>query len=315
LTGRHGFFHTYEAFAHVVDSMVNQHAKWLDISKNHVHWRAPVTSETILLSSTVWRQDHNGFSHQDPGFIDLVTNKSPSVTRIYLPPDANTLLAVAEGCLRSTDCVNVIVADKQKHLQFTTIDEAIAHCAKGLSIWKRASTDAGEEPDVVLACCGDVVTLEALAAAAILRERLPELKVRFVNVVDLFKLQPEREHPHGSSERDFDGIFTTDKPIVFNFHGYPWLIHKLAYRFKGHANMHVRGYKEKGNINTPLELAMLNGTSRFNLVIDVIDRVPKLQSRAGHLKEEMKDAIIENLRYAHEQGTDRPEIVSWTWPS
>ena len=314
LTGRHGFFHTYEAFAHVIDSMFNQHAKWLDISKNHVPWRASVASENILLSSTVWRQDHNGFSHQDPGFIDLVTNKSPSVTRIYLPPDANTLLSVADHCLRSTDYINVIVADKQKHLQFTTIDEAIIHCAKGLGIWPRASTDAGEEPDVVLACCGDVATMEALAAAAILRERLPDLKLRFVNVVDLFKLQPASEHPHGSTEREFDSLFTTDKPIIFNFHGYPWLIHKLAYRFKGHENLHVRGYKEKGNINTPLELAMLNETSRFHLVIDVIDRVPKLRTKAAHLKEEMKNAIIDNLRYAHEHGTDRPEIVNWTWP-
>jgi xylulose-5-phosphate/fructose-6-phosphate phosphoketolase len=314
LTGRHGFFHTYEAFAHVIDSMFNQHAKWLDICKNHVPWRVSVASENILLSSTVWRQDHNGFSHQDPGFIDLVTNKGPSVTRIYLPPDANTLLAVADHCLRSTDCINVIVADKQKHLQFATIDEAIIHCAKGIGIWARASTDAGEEPDVVLASCGDVATLEALAAAAILRERAPDLKLRFVNVVDLFKLQPVSEHPHGSTEREFDSLFTTDKPIIFNFHGYPWLIHKLSYRFKGHDNMHVRGYKEKGNINTPLELAMLNETSRFHLVIDVIDRVPKLRTKAAHLKEEMKNAIIENLRYAHDQGTDRPELANWVWP-
>jgi len=314
LTGRHGFFHTYEAFAHVIDSMVNQHAKWLDISKNHVSWRAPVASENILLSSTVWRQDHNGFSHQDPGFIDLVTNKSPSVTRVYLPPDANTLLSVADHCLRSTDYVNVIVADKQKHLQFTTMDEAIVHCTKGLGIWVRASTDAGEEPDVVLASCGDVATMEALAAAAILREKVTDLKLRFVNIVDLYRLQPASEHPHGSSERDIDSMFTTDKPIIFNFHGYPWLIHKLMYRFKAHENLHVRGYKEKGNINTPLELAMLNETSRFHLVIDVIDRVPRLQTRAAHLKEEMRNAIIDNMRYAHEHGTDRPELANWTWP-
>jgi xylulose-5-phosphate/fructose-6-phosphate phosphoketolase len=314
LTGRHGFFHTYEAFAHVIDSMFNQHAKWLDISKNHVAWRAPVASENILLSSTVWRQDHNGFSHQDPGFIDLVANKSSSVVRIYLPPDANTLLAVADHCLRSTDYINVIVADKQKHLQFTTIDEAITHAAKGIGIWGRASTDAGEEPDVVLASCGDVATMEALAAAAILRERVPDLKLRFVNVVDLFRLQPAVEHPHGSSEREFDSLFTTDRPIIFNFHGYPWLIHRLAYRFKGHNHLHVRGYKERGNINTPLELAMLNETSRFDLVIDVIDRVPKLRTRAAHLKEEMKNAIIEHMRYAHEHGADKPEIANWTWP-
>jgi xylulose-5-phosphate/fructose-6-phosphate phosphoketolase len=314
LTGRHGFFHTYEAFAHVIDSMFNQHAKWLDISKNHVAWRAPVASQNILLSSTVWRQDHNGFSHQDPGFIDLVANKSASVVRVYLPPDANTLLAVADHCLRSTDYINVIVADKQKHLQFTTIDEAMTHTAKGIGIWARASTDAGEEPDVVLASCGDVATMEALAAAALLRERLPDLKLRFVNVVDLFRLQPAAEHPHGSTEREFDSLFTTDKPIVFNFHGYPWLIHRLAYRFTSHDHLHVRGYKEKGNINTPLELAMLNETSRFHLVIDVIDRVPKLRTRAAHLKEEMKNAIIEHMRYAHEHGTDPPEITHWTWP-
>jgi xylulose-5-phosphate/fructose-6-phosphate phosphoketolase len=314
LTGRHGFFHTYEAFAHVIDSMFNQHAKWLDISKNHVPWRAAVSSENILLSSTVWRQDHNGFSHQDPGFIDLVSNKSPSVVRVYLPPDANTLLSVADHCLRSENYINVIVADKQKHLQFTTIDEAVIHCAKGIGIWPRASTDAGEEPDVVLASCGDVATMEALAAAAILRERAPDLKLRFVNVVDLFRLQPVTEHPHGLSEREFDGLFTTDKPIIFNFHGYPWLIHRLTYRFAGHEHLHVRGYKEKGNINTPLELAMLNETSRFHLVIDVIERVPRLQTRAAHLKEEMKNAIIDNMTYAHEHGTDRPELANWTWP-
>jgi xylulose-5-phosphate/fructose-6-phosphate phosphoketolase len=315
LTGRHGLFHTYEAFAHVIDSMFNQHAKWLDISKNHVSWRAPVASENILLSSTVWRQDHNGFSHQDPGFIDLVTNKSSSVTRIYLPPDANTLLAVADMCLRSTDCVNVIVADKQQHLQFMPIDEAIVHVTKGLGIWSRASTDIGEEPDVVLASCGDVATMEALAAAAILRERTPELKLRFVNVVDLFKLQPSAEHPHGLSERDFDGLFTTDKPIIFNFHGYPWLIHRLSYRFKGHANLHVHGYIERGNINTPFELAILNKTSRYHLAIDVIDRVPKLREKAGHLKEELRNLIIDSLNYAHANGIDRQEIRNWTWPA
>ena len=314
LTGRHGFFHTYEAFAHVIGSMFNQHAKWLDISKNHVPWRASVASENILLSSTVWRQDHNGFSHQDPGFIDLVTNKGPSVVRIYLPPDANTLLSVADHCLRTLDCINVIVADKQKHLQFTTMDEAITHCAKGVGIWPRASTDAGEEPDVVLASCGDISTMEALAAAAILRERVPDLKLRFVNVVDLFKLQPDTEHPHGLSVREFDSLFTTDKPIIFNFHGYPWLIHRLAYRHCGHEHLHVRGYKEKGNINTPLELAMLNETSRFHLVIDVIDRVPRLSAKGAHLKEEMKNAIIENMAYAHQHGTDKPEITNWTWP-
>jgi len=312
LTGRHGFFHTYEAFAHVIDSMFNQHAKWLDISKNHVPWRASVASENILLSSTVWRQDHNGFSHQDPGFMDVVTNKSPSVTRVYLPPDANCLLAVADHCLRSTDYVNVIVADKQAHLQFTTIDEAVAHCAKGVGIFRRASNDEGKTPDVVMASCGDVPTVEALAATAILRERLPDLKVRFVNVVDLYKMQPASEHPHGLSEREFDFLFTADKPVIFNFHGYPWLIHKLAYRH--HENLHVRGYKEKGNINTPLELAILNQIDRFSLVIDVIERVPGLAARAAALKDEMNDTIAGHLEYAHTQGTDRPEINNWVWP-
>jgi xylulose-5-phosphate/fructose-6-phosphate phosphoketolase len=314
LSGRHGFFHTYEAFAHVVDSMFNQHAKWLDICKNHVPWRASVSSENILLSSTVWRQDHNGFSHQDPGFIDLVTNKSPSVTRVYLPPDANTLLAVADHCLRSTDCINVIVADKQKHLQFTTMDQAIMHCAKGIGIWAAASNDGREEPDVVMASCGDVATQESLAATALLREHLPDLKLRFVNVVDLFKMQPASEHPHGSTDREFDSLFTVDKPIIFNFHGYPWLIHKLAYRFRNHDNLHVRGYKEKGNINTPLELAILNQVDRFNLVIDVIDRVPRLRNKSAHLKEEMRNTIIDHLNYARSQGTDRPEIAEWVWP-
>jgi xylulose-5-phosphate/fructose-6-phosphate phosphoketolase len=279
-----------------------------------VPWRASVSSQNILLSSTVWRQDHNGFSHQDPGFIDLVTNKSPSVTRVYLPPDANTLLVVADQCLRSTDCINVIVADKQKHLQFMTIDEAVVHCAKGMGVWRRASTDENEEPDVVLASCGDVATQEALAAAAILRERLPELRLRFVNVVDLFRMQPATEHPNGSTEREFDSLFTVDKPVIFNFHGYPWLIHKLAYRFRNHEHLHVRGYKEKGNINTPLELAILNQVDRFNLVIDVLDRVPRLQGRTAHLREDMKNAIIGNLHYAHTQGTDRAEIADWVWP-
>ncbi|SKB12307.1 D-xylulose 5-phosphate/D-fructose 6-phosphate phosphoketolase [Planktothrix sp. PCC 11201] len=318
LTGRHGFFHTYEAFAHVIDSMFNQHAKWLDICKNEVSWRAPISSLNLLLSSTVWRQDHNGFSHQDPGFLDVVTNKSASVTRIYLPPDANCLLSVADHCLKSTNYINVIVADKQKHLQFLTMDEAIKHCTKGIGIWEWASSDdCGKDPDipdVIMAGCGDVATMESLAATAILREEIPDLKVRFVNVVDLFKLQPDTEHPHGLSDRDFDSLFTTDKPIIFNFHGYPWLIHKLAYRRKNHANLHVRGYKEKGNINTPLELAINNQVDRFNLVIDVIDRVPKLGSAAAYVRERMKNAIIENVNYAHEHGIDKDEIVDWKWP-
>jgi xylulose-5-phosphate/fructose-6-phosphate phosphoketolase len=318
LTGRHGFFHTYEAFAHVIDSMFNQHAKWLEICKKEVPWRAPVASENILLSSTVWRQDHNGFSHQDPGFLDVVTNKSPDVVRIYLPPDVNCLLSVADHCFRSTDYVNVIVADKQKHLQYLSLDEAIKHCAKGIGIWDWASNDdCGTEPDipdVVMACCGDVPTMEALAATAILREEFPYIKVRFINVVDLFKLMPETEHPHGLSDCDFDSLFTPDKPVMFNFHGYPWLIHKLTYRRTNQHRIHVRGYKERGNINTPLELAIQNQIDRFNLVIDVIDRVPKLGSAAAHVKERMKNAIIEHVNYAHEQGMDKPEITDWKWP-
>ncbi|MEB3283519.1 MAG: phosphoketolase family protein [Lyngbya sp.] len=317
LTGRHGFFHTYEAFAHVIDSMFNQHAKWLDISKE-IPWRAPISSWNILLSSTVWRQDHNGFSHQDPGFVDLVTNKSASVTRIYFPPDLNCLLSVANHCLRSKDYVNVIVADKQKHLQYLTMEEAIKHCTKGIGIWEWASNDdRGVEPDipdVVMASCGDITTREALAATAIMREEFPELRVRFINVVDLFKLQSESEHPHGLSNRDFDTLFTPDKPVIFNFHGYPWLIHKLAYRRTNQERIHVRGYKEKGNINTPLELAINNQIDRFNLVIDVIDRVPKLGSAAAHVKERMKNAIIENLNYAFENGKDKEDVDNWKWP-
>ncbi|NCO75623.1 MAG: phosphoketolase family protein [Cyanobacteria bacterium] len=317
LTGRHGLFHTYEAFAHVIDSMFNQHAKWLDISKNHVPWRAPVSSLNILLSSTVWRQDHNGFSHQDPGFVDLVTNKSADVTRVYFPPDANCLLSVIDHCLRSKDYVNVIVADKQNHLQYLTIDEAVTHCTKGIGIWEWASNDdqgvLPDEPDVIMACCGDVPTMESLAATEILRKECPDLKVRFINVVDIFKLQDEEEHPHGLSNRDFVTLFTEDKPIIFNFHGYPWLIHKLAYRHPNASRLHVRGYKEEGNINTPLELAIKNQVDRFNLVIDVIDRVPKLGSRAAYLKERMKDEIIDNLNYAHTHGIDKEEITNWKW--
>ncbi|MGJ3251989.1 MAG: phosphoketolase family protein [Elainellaceae cyanobacterium] len=318
LTGRHGFFHTYEAFAHVVDSMFNQHAKWLDICKHEVPWRSPVSSLNILLSSTVWRQDHNGFSHQDPGYVDLVTNKSPEVVRVYFPPDANCLLSCADHCLRSKNYVNVIVADKQKHLQFLNMHDAVTHCTKGIGIWEWASNDdCGKEPDipdVVMASCGDVPTMESLAATAILREEFPELKVRFVNVVDLFKLMPDTEHPHGLSDWDFDSLFTTDKPVIFNFHGYPWLIHKLAYRRTNHKNLHVRGYKEKGNINTPLELAINNQIDRFNLVIDVIDRVPQLGSAAAYVRERMRNAIIDHRSYAYENGMDKPEIVNWKWP-
>ncbi|HTQ26462.1 MAG TPA: phosphoketolase family protein [Candidatus Binataceae bacterium] len=314
LTGRHVLFNTYEAFAHVVDSMVNQHAKWLEKAKTDVSWRAPVSSLNILISSTVWRQDHNGFTHQDPGFIDVVTNKSPRVTRIYLPPDANCLLSVADHCLRSVDYVNVIVADKQPHLQFLEMDSAVKHCTKGIGLWSWACNDQGVEPDVVFASAGDVATIEALAAVAILRDKFPDLKIRFVNVVDLFKLQPSLEHPHGLADRDFDSLFTIDKPIIFNFHGYPWLIHKLAYRRTNHPNLHVRGYKEFGSINTPLQLAIENQTDRFNLAIDAIDRVPRLQAVGAAVKDWLKDQICENLDYAIANGIDKPEIRDWKWP-
>jgi xylulose-5-phosphate/fructose-6-phosphate phosphoketolase len=318
LTGRHGLFHTYEAFAHVVDSMFNQHAKWLDICRNHVPWRRSVSSLNILLSSLVWRQDHNGFSHQDPGYVDLVTNKSPDVVRVYFPPDANCLLSVADHCFRSTDYINVVISDKQQHLQYLGMDEAVIHCTKGIGIWDWASNDDVDQkisdPDVIMACCGDIPTLESLAATAILRDEIPDLKVRFVNVVDLFKLVSEEEHPHGLSDRDFDSLFTRDKPVIFNFHGYPWLIHKLVYRRSDQERIHVRGYKERGNINTPLELAINNQVDRFNLVIDVINRVPRLGASAGHVKERMKNRIIESLAYAHEHGKDKDEITRWEWP-
>ena len=314
LSGRHGLFASYEAFIHVIDSMFNQHAKWLEKCRD-VPWRAPVSSLNILITSIVWRQDHNGFSHQDPGFLDVVTNKSAQVTRIYLPPDANCLISVADHCLRSTNYVNVIVSDKQLHLQYLSMDDAIQHCSKGIGIWDWASNDQGSEPDVVMACAGDVPTMEALAATALLRENFPEVKVRFINVVDLFKLEPHIEHQHGLSDMDFDSLFTTDKPIIFNFHGYPWLIHKLAYRRTNHKNMHVRGYKEHGNIDTPLELAICNQIDRFNLVIDVIDRVPKLRVAAAHFKEWLKNQIIDNTNYAYEHGIDKPEFTNWTWPN
>ena len=314
LTGRHGFFSTYEAFVHIIDSMFNQHAKWLEKSKNELRWRAPISSINLLISSLVWRQDHNGFTHQDPGFLDVVTNKSADVTRIYLPPDANCLLSVADHCLRSSNYVNVIVSDKQPHLNYLDIDEAIRHCTKGIGIWDWASTDVGDEPDVVLATAGDVITMESLAAAAILREKCEGLKLRFVNVVDLFKLQPNTEHPHGLSDRDFDSIFTRNKPVIFNFHAYPWLIHKLTYHRTNHDNIHVRGYKEKGNIDTPLELAIKNQVDRFSIAIDVIDRVPKLQGAGAHLKEWLKGEIIDSINYAHENGIDKPEVRDWKWP-
>ena len=314
LTGRHGFFSSYEAFVHVIDSMFNQHAKWLSIC-NHLSWRQNIASLNLLITSTVWRQDHNGFTHQDPGFLYLVVNKSGAVTRIYLPPDVNSLLSVADHCLRSENYVNVIVADKQMHLQYMDMDAAIKHCTKGVGIWEWASNDQGGEPDLVMASAGDIPTQEALAAVALLRQEFPDLRIRFVNVVDLFTLQPGSEHPHGLSDRDFDSLFTEDKPIIFNFHGYPWLIHRLAYRRKNHGNMHVRGYKEKGNINTPVELAIKNEVDRFSLAIDAIDRTPKLQRIGAHAKEHFRNRQIECLIYAHEHGVDRADVSGWKWPT
>ncbi|MFI7446352.1 phosphoketolase [Nonomuraea sp. NPDC049714] len=314
LTGRHGLFNCYEAFIHIIDSMFNQHAKWLESSQK-ISWRRPVASLTYLLSSHVWRQDHNGFSHQDPGFLDVVVNKKASVVRVYLPPDANTLLSVSDHCLRSRDYVNVIVAGKQPVLDLFTMDEAIAHCTRGLGILPWASTDDGVEPDVVLASAGDVPTLETLAAAAILREEMPELKVRVINVVDLMRLQPSSEHPHGMPDNEFDTLFTTDRPIIFNFHGYPTLIHQLTYRRHGHANLHVRGYKEEGTTTTPFDMAMLNDIDRFHLVMDVIDRVSGLGSKAAHLRQRMSDARLQARAYTRIHGEDAPEISGWTWPS
>jgi xylulose-5-phosphate/fructose-6-phosphate phosphoketolase len=313
LTGRHGFFSSYEAFVHVIDSMFNQHAKWLSIC-NHLSWREFVSSLNLLITSTVWRQDHNGFTHQDPGFLDVVVNKSAAVTRIYLPPDVNSLLSVASHCLRSENYINVIVSDKQLHLQYNDMDSAIKHCTKGIGIWAWASNDQNGEPDVVMAAAGDIPTQEALAATALLREHFPDIKIRFINVVDLFKLQPSSEHPHGLSDRDFDSLFTTDKPIIFNFHGYPWLVHRLAYRRTNHANMHVRGYKEKGNINTPMELAINNEIDRYSLAIDAIDRTAKLQKIGAHAKERFRDMQIECRNYAYANGIDKPDVVAWKWP-
>jgi len=313
LTGRHGFFSTYEAFVHIIDSMFNQHAKWLAMSSK-VPWRAPVSSLNLLITSTVWRQDHNGFTHQDPGFLDVVVNKSPAVTRIYLPPDVNTLLVTSAQCLESTDLINVIVCDKQKHLQYLDMNAAIKHCTKGIGIWEWASNDDGAEPDVVMASAGDIPTKEALAATVLLREHFPGLKVRFINVVDLYKLTPASEHPHGLSDKDFDSLFTLDKPVIFNFHGYPWLIHRLAYRRHNHDNLHVRGYKEKGSINTPLELAIQNEIDRFSLAIDVIDRIPALRVAGAHVKEKLRDRQIECRNYAYEHGVDLPEADAWVWP-
>jgi xylulose-5-phosphate/fructose-6-phosphate phosphoketolase len=313
LTGRHGLFNCYEAFIHIVDSMFNQHAKWLKVTRG-IPWRRPIASLNYLLSSHVWRQDHNGFSHQDPGFIDHVVNKKAEIIRVYLPPDANTLLSVADHCLRSRHYVNVIVAGKQPALNYLSIDDAIVHCTRGAGIWEWASTDSGAEPDVVLGCCGDIPTLETLAAAAILREQLPDLKVRVVNVVDLMRLQPESEHPHGMSEAEFNSLFTTTKPIVFAYHGYPWLIHRLTYRRANHANLHVRGYKEEGTTTTPFDMVMLNDLDRFHLVVDVIDRVPGVGGRAGWLRQEMLDQRLRCRAWTREHGEDHPDVRDWVWP-
>jgi xylulose-5-phosphate/fructose-6-phosphate phosphoketolase len=317
LTGRYGFFHTYEAFAHVIASMFNQHAKWLESCIHHAPWRSPIGAWNCLISSTVWRQDHNGFTHQDPGFIDLAGNKSGEVVRVYMPADANCLLAVAEEALQETNVCNIIVSDKQKHLQYYSLEQARRHVAKGISIVRWASTDdlgiEPDEPEVVMACAGDIPTKETLAAVEILQREIPTLRIRVINVVKLFALTEPKEHPHGLSDRDFDTLFTTDRPVIFNFHGYPWLIHRLTYRRTNHRNFHVRGYKEKGNINTPLELAMNNQIDRFNLVIDVIDRVPRLGSRAAHVKERMQEEILSHREYAHTHGMDAPEITHWRW--
>jgi xylulose-5-phosphate/fructose-6-phosphate phosphoketolase len=314
LTGRHGLFNCYEAFIHIVDSMFNQHAKWLKVSRG-IPWRRPVASLNYLLSSLVWRQDHNGFSHQDPGFIDHVVNKKAEVIRVYLPPDANTLLSTADHCLRSRDYVNVIVAGKQPQSQWLTMDEAIIHCTRGAGIWEWASNDAPGEPDVVMACCGDTPTLETLAAVSLLREHLPELKVRVVNVVDLMRLEPDTEHPHGMSDAEYDALFTTSRPVIFAYHGYPQLIHRLTYRRGGHQYMHVRGYKEEGTTTTPFDMVMMNDLDRFHLVMDVIDRVPGLASSAGHVRQLMMDKRISARAYTREQGEDAPEITGWKWSS
>jgi xylulose-5-phosphate/fructose-6-phosphate phosphoketolase len=313
LTGRHGFFSCYEAFIHIVDSMFNQHAKWLKVTRN-IPWRRPIASLNYLLTSHVWRQDHNGFTHQDPGFIDHVVNKKADIVRVYLPPDANTLLSVADHCLRSRNYVNVIVAGKQPALQWLDMESAIEHCTNGIGIWQWASTDQGAEPDVVMACAGDVPTLETLAAVDLLRQHFSDIKIRVVNVVDLMTIEPSTEHPHGLSDREFDSIFTTDKPVIFAYHGYPWLIHRLTYRRTNHDNFHVRGYKEEGTTTTPFDMTVLNDLDRFHLAGDVIDRVPRLQRVGAHFKQLLRNKLVEHKQYICEHGDDMPEIRDWKWP-
>jgi xylulose-5-phosphate/fructose-6-phosphate phosphoketolase len=313
LTGRHGWFSCYEAFIHIVDSMFNQHAKWLKITDD-IPWRARVASLNYLLTSHVWRQDHNGFTHQDPGFIDHVVNKKADVVRVYLPPDANTLLSVADHCLRSRSYVNVIVAGKQPELQWLDMESAVAHCTNGLGIWDWASNDEGTEPDAVMACAGDVPTLETLAAVDLLRQHFPDIKLRVVNVVDLMTIQPPSEHPHGISDRDFDSIFTVDKPIIFAYHGYPWLIHRLTYRRSNHDNLHVRGYKEEGTTTTPFDMTVRNELDRLHLASDVVDRVPRLQRTGAHFKQFVRNKLVEHREYICKYGQDLPEIREWKWP-
>ena len=313
LTGRHGLFNSYEAFIHIVDSMFNQHAKWLQVSRE-IPWRRPIASLNYLLSSHVWRQDHNGFTHQDPGFIDLVMNKKPAVIRVYLPPDTNCLLSVADHCLRSHNYVNVIVAGKQPSLNYLAMDDAVLHCTRGIGVWDWASNDDRGEPDVVMACCGDIPTVETVAAVDLLRQRLPQLKVRVVNVVDLMKLQPTSEHPHGLPDPEFDALFTTNRPVIFAYHGYPWLIHRLTYRRHGHDNLHVRGYKEEGTTTTPFDMVMLNDLDRFHLVMDVIDRVPGLGQQAGRLRQSMEDERLRHRLYTRQHGEDAPDVRDWVWP-
>jgi xylulose-5-phosphate/fructose-6-phosphate phosphoketolase len=313
LTGRHGFFSCYEGFIHIVDSMFNQHAKWLKTTRD-IPWRRPIASLNYLLTSHVWRQDHNGFTHQDPGFIDFVMNKKADIIRVYLPPDANTLLSVADHCLRSRHYVNVIVAGKQPELQWLDMDAAIAHCTTGIGIWSWACTDQGSEPDVVMACAGDVPTLETLAAVDLLRQHFPDLKIRVVNVVDLMTLQPRSEHPHGLSDSEFDSMFTTDKPVIFAYHGYPWLIHRLCYRRHGHDNFHVRGYKEEGTTTTPFDMTVMNDLDRFHLAGDVVDRIPTLQRVGAHFQQFLRNKLEEHKRYTREHGDDMPEVKNWKWP-